>query len=418
VKISKRYKTGSALVAVVILTWVLFTLVTSYINVMLSEKRLILASENNLQAMAVAEAGLEDAFWQFLHNSALFTDNGWTLDTTTNLATKSVSNFTTSYNAAIGSYNVQVQNVSTSTPLITSTGTIDGAGTATTAIVKSSIKANPLYSNALLAKGQIEIKNNAVIDSYDSSQGIYNADLGGSQFNKYQNGHAQTNATASDAICLAQNAVIQGNATTGIGGGICNPSNVTGATDQLTPTTINLVTVPSTLTSLSSGGVLDIGNNTEIAFQSGSYKYTNIQTGNNAVIRFQGDVKIYVTENVDVGNGANFIVESGATLTIYADETIKFGTNTTIDNQSSSPSNLTFYGTSSNTEVNFQNNSAIYAVVNAPDAVVRIRNNGDFYGSVIGSTIEVDNNTNFHYDEDLKSTGPKESYKMTWWRKM
>jgi hypothetical protein len=56
--------------------------------------------------------------------------------------------------------------------------------------------------------------------------------------------------------------------------------------------------------------------------------------------------------------------------------------------------------------VSLSGNGASYAVVDAPNSALSVSGNGDFYGRVVGKTINYSGNGKFHFDKNT-SLGPQ-----------
>jgi Tfp pilus assembly protein PilX len=431
----KNQSSGSALVVVIILTAVLFSVVTAYLNVMMSEKRQILSSQNNLKAMSIAEAGLEHAFWEFLHNAAQFKpSDGWVVHPTINdTVSKSVNDFTNNLSAAIGSYTVQVQDFSSESPLITSTGSVTSAGAGTSAMIKAGVKKNEVFNHAILAEGQIGFKQDAYVDSYDSTKGTYNAPLTGGSTNKNDAGHVQTNSRKSgtgddSAINLNSTGVkVGGNAMTGPEGKVDFELRVqvAGDIEHESDVIIDPVTVPIIFDGVGVNPSLDIGGSEVTTLPPGNYAYQGINIEGSedgsviklARLEINGDVNIYVTGDMIIKKFGQLNLASGASLNIYIDGKFDFKQDGEVNNQSLQP-NLLRINLTSAQEVSIKQDAVVYGIVNAPNGSLNLKQGAVLHGAAIVDTALLQQNGAIHYDESLGTAGGTNAYEMTWWRRM
>lgn len=103
----------------------------------------------------------------------------------------------------------------------------------------------------------------------------------------------------------------------------------------------------------------------------------------------------------------DLIVEANASLTIggdvifYVTGEVKF--EGTVNTYNSVPGNLQINVAGSG-DVDLGGKSDLFASVYAPESDVNIHGTGDYFGSVIGQTLEIAGTTNVHYDEALNKT--------------
>ncbi len=401
---------GFAFVSIAILSFILFGLSLSYFDLIVSEKRMIRATENSVSAEAIAEAGIEEALWEYNYGDGDFTaGDGWSGTTT---KSKTVNAFTNASGNTIGSYTTTITAWDTD-PKITVTGTVTAAGTNTQATLKSNLDPRAIFSAAVKVQNLITMSGNGVTDSYDSSTGAY----GGA--NIKLNGDSVTNSNAIPAITLGGNARIKGDAATGTSGTVSLTGNavVSGTTSNAANESFTAVTVPSTLTALSSLGTLSSG-----TLNAGDYKYTDITVTDNDSLTINGAVRLYLTSTgtaLDLSGNAEVIIGPGGSLDLYSEGNVSITGNGTInDGGSQNVSAVEFYGTSTCTSFVMSGNGVLDGVVYAPAADVNISGNGTLYGGVVGNSFTSSGNGGLHYDEQLATSGPSSGYKLEWYRRI
>lgn len=379
-------------------------------DVLLSEQKLVLSSGNREKANALCEAGLEEVLWEYNYGGADFTGGGWS---GVGIRLKTVSSFSDTFGNALGSYTASVEAWNTAAPIVTVTATpLSFAGLAVPSTLKAKLKPRPLYSGAVKADGAVIISGSAWTDSYNSTAGPY----GGA--NIAQNGHVFTNSGSVNAITLGSGSSIQGNATTGTGGTVSNPSSVTGSISTFSGESLDTNTVPAVLTALPNMGSLS----STQTVPTGSYKYTELSIGGGNIITIDGDVTLYLTgssTSMDSGGSGELRLNPGASLTIYADGNITLSSNSVLNaSGTTDPSALTIYGTSTCSSVTLSGNSALAALVNTPQANISISGSGGIYGAVISDTFTSGGNGGIHFDENLLTNGPTNGYKLDWYHKV
>ena len=361
---TRQGERGFILISVYMLLATLIILTGALLSHAMAEVWMGQRSQASLQALYLAEGGLDSAIAQLRANPS------WTGGSGT---------------ASTGTYTVVLQNLSGNQKRITSQGSAASASSAVRtveAIVQVGPK--PLFPFAIFAAEEVELKGNALTDSYDSSKGIYQAATAGTH------GDIGTNSTEEKAIELTGNALVRGTALVGVGGnpatGIELTSNAQilvppGALD--TPEPMTPVTIPNGLTNQ---GILQISGNKTVTVPGGTYWYDQIKITGNGRLNFTGPTELYLSGKLEVGGNG-------------------IGTANNI------PGNLLVYGQGISSgipgggDIRFTGNAAFYGAVYAPTAKVEIKGNGSVFGALVGEEVENVGNAAVHYDEALKSIG-------------
>lgn len=409
---------GFALLSIVILTWLLFTMVTTYTAILVQEKLSIHSSENSLKVESIAEAALEEILWEYNYGGADFTTNGWLAAGAT--TSKTENSFTNSSGTAIGSYTATVSNYLTTSPEVTITATYTAQGHGTTATLHAKLQPRPLFDSAMLSKDVITLTGNAFTDSYNSSLGAYNADLGGGVYNIGSDADVRTNLTnTANAINLNAangNPAIKGDAGTGSGSTVSHSSKVSGAVTSTVDETISDNSVPAAMTGLASGGTLS---STVIPMGPGDYKYDAISiAGNNEVeVSGAGTTRIWVTGNVSTAGSSTLELQSGGTLIMYVGGTVSAG-GTGISNLNGTqyPGRMQIYGLSTCASVSISGSANFVGLISTPSANVTLSGSSGYYGALVGNQLTATGGGGVHYDAQA-ITASTSGYEIEWVRR-
>ena len=206
----------------------------------------------------------------------------------------------------------------------------------------------PVLANALEATaGDVTLGQDALVDSYRSSEGAYDS------ANALTNGNVQ----ASHNVTLHPSATLSGTA-----------ASHTDSSQESVP-------VPAGLTS---SGTLFVNSNQTVTLTAGDYLYDDIHLASNATLKAEGQVRIWFTGKLEIGSNASAVAVSG------------------------DPSDLWFFGGCGWQAVRIGGSSvSLVGTIHAPDLSVFLQSNSNVFGAVVGATIEVYQNANVHYDEDL-----------------
>jgi hypothetical protein len=181
------------------------------------------------------------------------------------------------------------------------------------------------------------------------------------------------------------------------------------------------------ITSLVVGTTNVFSTNYQYAFGPGA-PYPN-NGGNYTVSGLSGS--IYVS-NVSVtlkltGNASPpvvYVAGTGATagqLTIYMDgPTFSIGGSSFVDGGNAT--NLTYYGTTNNTQINISGNAAYTGTIYAPEADFKLSGGGttvyNFVGASLTKSVKMNGHFKFHYDENLAVIGPRRGFVPKSWREL
>lgn len=237
----------------------------------------------------------------------------------------------------------------------------------TTCNIKSTVVLKGTYQvNGFVGFGDISMKNNTYIGSYNS----------GTSSTPGHGGGKQKGALVSNgSITGGNNNVIDGDLVLGPNGHVDNGVTVNG-------TTMNEPALPKPASPPWNPGVnpgaipQSYTVNSDTTLPGGTYWFTYLSI--NATLQFSGPTTLYVNGDIDL-NGA-------------------------IKPVSGVPSDLKIYQIGARTFSDSSNNNLeIIAIVSAPDTAFAAKNNLVFQGAGSFDTIDLQNNADFYFDETLGS---------------
>ena len=403
-------KNGMALITVIIITLLLFAIIGSFLFLTTNARIINERYHENLIALGLAEAGVDYAIWEINFGGGDF--SGWS---GTNPKTTTINNFQDAYSSVYGDIAISVYNPGSHDVAIISQGTLSSiTGPTVSRRVRVLLKEHKLFKYAILAAEIIDINGNEnKTDSYDSSLGPY----GGANIGT--NGDIITNGRENPAISIQGDAAVNGDATTGPGGTISvgGSAELNGTPGDDAEVFMPSVIVPESLTSLSSGGAISLGSSDSLELFTGNYKYNSLDLTSKAKLILNGDVNLYFTQNPSIATGAQSqIVVKNGEANIYFNGDVSI-TGQGVLNEGGYPSNLTFYGTDSVTNISLAGIGAFYGCFYAPTAeYFYISGNSNIYGSVVGKNVSLTGNAAIHYDERLMEDSPTIGYDPYAWQ--
>jgi Tfp pilus assembly protein PilX len=273
----------------------------------------------------------------------------------------------------------------------------------------------PLYSAAIVARYNINMNgNNVTTDSYDSRSPIY------SENGLYKPSMIRSNgdiASAQGTINVG-NANIKGRAGTSPTGTIS-----VGPGGYVTGGTFNDFNMefPDVPPPYQSGFAVPNGNNPTLT--GGNYYVAgNYSLGNNGEMLVTAPTTLYVTGNFTMNANAAITIRSNASLTLYVGgPSTTFGqVNTTAPTTAAA---FQYYGLPSNTSVSIAGGNGMFVgVIYAPRADFSATGGGnnilDMQGAMVVRSLTMGGHFNMHFDEALRAAPIYRGYVAISWREL
>jgi hypothetical protein len=276
-----------------------------------------------------------------------------------------------------------------------------------------------VFRGGSFALGQLIMHNAAVVDSYDSSVGNYNALLPGS------NALFGSNYNGPGALTLDGTAVFRGSF---IGGPLATLTNlVNSILGVLSPTNVSTASqpyIPGRILAPNTAGLtvyavpnLSGTSSTNIPVPPGQYPSITVN-GANAVLssgtyRVTGALSNVGTITVPTGNNVIFEVDGIASSTgkiqVQGTGTLQFyiAGATTLSGSltsTSGPAALKVLGMNTATNLTIKGTTtSMTGVIFAPQASIYLTDSAKLFGAMIAKDVTADKSAAFHYDENTKN---------------
>jgi hypothetical protein len=365
-----------------------------------NENKIANRTSNSAQAFWLAEAGIQKVIWEKNSHNCMGMVRQGTATACSDCTCGGVTKALAVTVPGAGDIDVTLDSGNT---ILQSTGSVPSR-TSTSQIqraVQGTLAIQSPFKYAAFAQDQVILTNNTFIDSYNSDNEAY------SNLNSSTNGDIGSNGTGAGAIVIGSNISLGGDVSTGPGGTVTtgNNTDIAGTSDNHNNNvTLPNVVVPPNLTGLASGGTFLITGTSNLP--TGDYKYSAVDMENNATLNITGEVRLYLTGTsaFSTGNNVSVNIVSGASLQVFVDGVVSITNNVTLNSAGDLPENLQIYSTYTGANgISISNNGILSAAIYAPKTNISIGNNNDLYGSVIGKTVSVNNNSAIHFDETLPS---------------
>ena len=393
---------GSAIIIAFILIVVGSLIVGGFLLYVSGESRMTKTLCDSIKGLYIAEAGLERAI------SDLTTDSNWFDGDIKGYTAQGINTETfvpvdfnpegvgNSVSFGGGEYSVEVMKIKNHKVTLKSNGTLRGRERT----ISEDVSRSGIFDWAFFGDEGVELKNSALIDSYNSEDGPYDPDDPGSS------GDTGTNSIESGSITLKTDAKIDGDAVIGEGGdietSIDNKGTITGE-ESAADSQVELPENPPVPENLADKGTLTVDGNTTI---SGSGRYESISINNNTILTIDADATIYVGGILLLKQGSEIDITNGAEVIVYINGSLDMKEGTKINDPGNDPQMMTLYATDNVTSIELKHDNVFYGSIYARKADAVIKNSARIYGAIAAKTMELKNSAAVHYDEALAGTGP------------
>lgn len=253
------------------------------------------------------------------------------------------------------------------------------------------------FEHALLTKKDLVLKSDTLIQGYNSGD-PWDTDI---------EVVVATQSTVPGAMILNNGVGVDGDVAVGAGGSVDTVIKDLGASMHQKYAMLENedlpVAIPPELES--KGSITMQGKTSTIGpADSGQYNMIDVKRATNPGILevSGGDVVLYVTGDLGLGQDCEIIIKEGASLTLYLDGDMIADNSAGINNEND-PSSLKLYGTSTGEQsLILKAKSDILGAIYAPNANITVLAKTDIRGSLIAKSFELKNGGDFYYDEALR----------------
>ena len=455
---------GNVLVVALVITGVIGITLAAHLTLTSSQVRATARSQNWNQAIVAAEAGIEEAMTQlnFVEDENM-SANGWTL---------SGGKYTKQ--RTIGEDSYFLATIDEADYTITSTGyVINRPNTnylSRTVQAKVDV-ANSAFIMAVIGRKHVKLRNEGIVDSYDSGprgRGHFgvktngngnaygstnNTGKGAGKVTGAKKGGKSTTAapghgyvasgrtdhagvsaigTKKDSVKVSKTTDVYGSAHVPPGGGIqVKDDAAVGSTAWINnpgkgmdPTRLfnnfrydfPAVKAPFTSGYFTPAAEKIDGTDYQYVLRDGDYQLGKVDLKQDMLV--MGVARLYVTDDFKTDTSSIKFYDTNSALKFYMGGRHFHVKSKGIINNSV-PAYFQYYGLKNNKCFKIEKDAMFSGVVYAPNAKVRLKGNGDLYGSVIGKCVHADHKGSIHYDEALgRAYGDFEQFVIVSWKEL
>jgi hypothetical protein len=275
---------------------------------------------------------------------------------------------------------------------------LQGTGRASLTAVVQAPGEEPLFKATLQSDEEMTLASGVMVDSFSSKEGTYASQVL-STFEGFDYGNGEGDVASNAGIILNADAHVFGDATPGPTSSVVfnTDSYVQGST---TPAPQVFAFPPIEYPAMAPGGAYSVPVGGSQAIPSGTYSFTSLSIGKDAVLSIKGPATIEVANFVG-GKSADLVIDAtDGPVTFFVSGTYTHTAGFEANAVSGSPMALAFFygGTA---PVVFPNLTKVRGAYYAPDADILFSNDNEAWGSFAANKITMSSTMKFHYDEDL-----------------
>jgi hypothetical protein len=423
---------GTILLIILVTMVIIGVTLGSYLLLVANQNLSVMRSEAWNSAIAVAEAGIEEAMAHLNTNPTNRAVDGWEIEG---------QNVVKERKLGTSKYRVSISK-DLEPPVITAEGFVQIPKTqefiSPPRTVRVTTTNDALFAKGMTAKGRIDLSGNKIrVDSFDSSDPAFSTDGLYDPTKNKDGGDVATNSSVEDSLNI-WNADILGRASTGPGGDVRLGSNGTvgskawhgsgqkGAEPGWTSDDMNVhfpdVKRPWNGTTFPPKPLSFGGTNYIYGLETGDYQLTELKLSGSEKVLITGHARLLITKELMISGNAAIYIASGASLQLFMEGEKANIQGTGIVNGTGNAAAFSYWGLNSNKDLTLGGNAAFVGTVYAPHAQLTLGGGGnnsyDFVGASVSNSVRLNGHFNFHYDEALKRWGPRRGYTITSWNEI
>ena len=261
------------------------------------------------------------------------------------------------------------------------------------------------FMGMLFSNKSLVLKQDILIDSYDSALGSYASQAvntyNGTAFAGSEGAAASNAGVQVDSLVNVFGDVYAGPGNTPTVAKDAYVSGTTGASSQ--PITLAPIPVPVVVPSVAYA----VANNQTKTINPGTYHFLGVTQGKLSTLRIVGPATL-VWDAYVTGTSATLELDcTNGPITIYDTGIWSVDKNYKVVPAPGSPVDAAFLISSSGT-VQFDQGSQIKVGFYAPNATIQVDQGAEVWGALVADQITVDQATHFHFDENLRN------YELPW----
>ncbi len=255
------------------------------------------------------------------------------------------------------------------------------------------------FERAILAQGPLILKGGTIVEGYNSED-PWETDIDAT---------VGTLSILPDSVVLNTGVIINGDVIVGVGGNVETVVKDLGASTHRQYALLKEIELPAIIAPElpDKGAGIKVHGTTLTIGPTDTGQYGEIELKNASapgILEINGgDVVLYVTGDISLGQGCEIVIKEDATLVLYLNGDMSADNEAGINNEGV-PTSFKLFGTGTEEQtITLKAKSESLGAIYTPNAVVTIMAKGDVYGAVTAKSFEMKSGGNFYYDKALRA---------------
>jgi Tfp pilus assembly protein PilX len=374
---------GSGIVMALVVISALMFFGLAAVRITISSNRTTVASNDDREAMALAEAGLSEA-----------------MDAVRAGSSGQLGNMNWPVTMGEGLFWVDATDLGDNRIQLVATGMLGSGRSALEIVIERPSSESPLFDTVINSQDMLTLNSDVLTDSFSSSTGTY-----ASQAINVLNGHTYA-GTRGDTrtngdLAINARATIFGDAQPGLGGSITAFGTDAYAHGSTDPITTAFVFPPIDIPAIVKAGSYDLATLATDTLPAGDYGFDTLALQKDSTLRIEGPANISVNA-LTLGKDSTIEIDARlGPVTFYVEQNYTHTTGFQIQTVADSPAAVAFF-IDSEQEIVFPSGSQVYGGYYAPKCDVSFASACEVWGSIAAQSMAMSNAMSFHYDEDLE----------------
>ena len=316
-------------------------------------------------------------------------------------------------------FNVTATDLGNDLTSLRATATLGTSTSIVEAVVRESVVS--IWAYGAFGDESMTMDSNAVVDSYDASQGTYaSQEVNGNGNKTYASSGG--NVGSNGAITIKQNSTIYGSATPGPSSSTTVLGNAT-VTGSTAPATATVDMPPLTRPAIPFTGPLNISGGSTQTLPPGDHAFDTLDVGTGGTLVVTGPATLLVG-SAELSSNSQFLVDAtNGPVTLYVIDDFVLNSNTLMASTTFRPADLSVQLESDNIidpdlvvdldDVLLESNAQLFGSIYAPNALIDIDSNFELFGAVVARELHLDSNSKVHFDESLADSSSQNNTVMS-----
>lgn len=281
---------------------------------------------------------------------------------------------------------------------------------------------NGLFQFAAFGDEGVELRSNALIDSYDSRAGAYGEGLPDGSLNITHNGDVGSNQD----FWMRSNTTVYGDVIYGQGYSLnAHPTAYVSGVTVESPDPVELppIEIPADIATTG-----NLSSTSDVEWGPGDIGYSAVEMAGGTTLRIVGPARVSI-DSLMMTTGSTLVLDaSGGPIDLWCGDDFILESNSTVVTTTNSAADVNLWLDAINMDVppsqaetiQLSSNSEFVGAIYAPNASISLDSNFNIFGGVMAGELDLSSNGEIHFDDALRyeDDGAGAEYDVLLWQRM